>query len=143
MKALNLLLITSFLVSFSSAGVLDFLSRKRASWEFIQKTGGIEISDFEYKGSLPVMTLKYDVTGMTPVTRKPELLNSGIVVSSVRANVNGRNIYIEIYTSTPSRKATNKVTHEVELNVNRPGDYKVFYGNGNQADQRIGTISLK
>ena len=124
------------------AGVGSFVTQKKADWEFIQKTGGIEVVSRETKENRSYLNIRYDVSGLTQVTRKPELINSGIVVKDVKAWFHEESIHIEVITSTPEKNKKYDSIHRVELPEIESGIYPVFYGKDKDPEKKIGVISL-
>lgn len=142
MKHITFPVVFALLASVCFAGVVSSLTKTKATWDFIQETGGIEIVSRETESDLSVLNLRYDVSGLTHVTRDPQKANSGIVVKEVKAWLDDHGIHIEVFTSVPGKDSKGGILHKVNLPDIEDGAYPVFYGPTNDPEKLIGVISI-
>ena len=115
-----------------------------ASWEFIQSVGGIRVGKPEKNTNggwvLPVVC---DVSGLTTVTHKPAIMNSGLVVTRMLHQVSDREIHISVVLNTPlSTSRTSRCT-EITLSGINSGEYRVFYEEQNKSTHALAVITIK
>ena len=142
MKTTTLLLGILAIITSSYAGIGSFLTQKKADWDFIQQTGGIELTESRQEKNLTYLKLKYDVSGLTTVTRKPETLNSGLAVRNIGIEKKGENIFLFVNTSTPDRSTSSEIIHEVKIEDLEEGLYSVFYGDKPDPQKKIGEFTV-
>jgi hypothetical protein len=120
-----MILIPSVALCFS---LTDIFTANHLDWDFIQKVGGLEVSDPEYKPSedwyLPV---KCDVSGLQFITTKPTALNSALATKGVKAKVKGNKIQIWVISCLISKDHPDPVTKGVQLKNIKNGKYQIEY----------------
>ncbi|WP_309382120.1 hypothetical protein [Cerasicoccus frondis] len=135
-------LITLLAVTSASAGIVGWLTEERADWDFIQKTGGVRVESVAPTEGGWLLTIRYDVTGLTKVTREPEQMNSGMMVHRVTAKPTVSDyIDLEIRTSAIEAGASPSTLHTCKLPQLRSGHYRVYYGDP-KLQQLVGTITI-
>lgn len=135
-------LVSLLALSTATASVFGWLTEERADWDFIQKTGGVRIESLVPCEDGWLLTVKYDVSGMTQVTHKPEQINSGMMVRRVIAKPTVSNyIDLEIRTSVIEEGAAPSTLHTCKLPQLRPGDYRVYYGDP-MLQHLVGTLTI-
>ncbi|GHC11680.1 hypothetical protein [Cerasicoccus arenae] len=124
------------------AGIFGFLTENKATWDFVNKTGGIRLDGVQDTKMGPALFVVYDVTGMTHVTHKPEMMNSGMMVQRVAAKVDGHNIRLTVYTSVIEKGTQLKTSHACLLPELEAGKYQVYYGDVMRPETKVGTIEI-
>lgn len=69
----------------SHAGVIGWFTSDERDWDFVQRTGGIRISEPIQREGKTFLPVEYDVSGLSTITRKPTLMNSGLTVRKIEA----------------------------------------------------------
>lgn len=119
------------------AGLLNWFYGQ--SWDFMESVGGVAIGDANRtpKGTV-FLPIKCDVSGLTNVTKKPNLMNSALVVDKISMKVHEREILISV--DTGLAKSKSKCTCEgVDLGDVPAGRYDVFYYGSDREKHLVGT----
>lgn len=62
------------------AGMIGWATSEGLPWEFIQQTGGMRVGTPMDRGGKTVLPVEYDVSGLSSITCKPVILNSGMAL---------------------------------------------------------------
>lgn len=140
-----LLIIAALLISTTTlhASVIGWFTSDSRDWDFVQKTGGIKISNPIKKDGKNVLPVEYDVSGLTAVTKKPTLLNSGLTVRKIELKRDGAQIIIRVVTQVAEKGTHAGPVHYAELDDLPPGKYHVFYETAGDAAKNLGEIEIK
>lgn len=133
MMRLLLLLTSALLSSTAFAGV--------ETWAFVQSVGGLSLGAPERQAAAWVLSVQVDVSGLTPVTRQPVTLNSGLACVQMHAVVEGRNIYLTLVTGL-IRQGLSSHCPSVLLDASLQGRYKVFYRGPDESPVELSEIQL-
>lgn len=142
MKTPTIVLSILAVITTAHAGVGSFLTQKKADWEFIQKTGGIELVESRQEKDMTYLKIKYDVSGLTSVTRKPETMNSGLAVKNMEVELEGKNVFLFVSTSVPDKSTSNEIVNEVKLENLEEETYSLFYGDEANPEKKIGEFTV-
>jgi hypothetical protein len=100
----------------------------RASWEFVQSSGGLQIGSVESLGAEKWrIAIDCDVSGLKRVTRDPITFNSGVVVMRVAHKIEGRRIFISLILNSPSTDSASSMCPPLILTDTASGKYELFY----------------
>ena len=125
------------------ASVIGWLTSDAQDWDFVQKTGGIRISNPIKKDGKIVLPVEYDVSGLTAVTQKPTLMNSGMTVRKIELKRKGTQIIIRVVTQVAEKGTHAGPVHYADLDDLPPGKYQVYYGTAGDAGKNLGEIEIK
>lgn len=139
------LTIAALLISIATvhASVIGWLTSDAQDWDFIQKTGGLRISNPIEKDEKTVLPVEYDVSGLTTVTQKPTLINSGMTVRKIELKRNGSQIIIRVVTQVAEKGTYAGPIHYADLDGLPQGKYRVYYGTAGDAGKNLGEIEIK
>src|ERR1700690_3400101 len=92
---------------FESLYGVDGVIGEPQGWSFIESVGGIVVGPPVRVDHSWVLPVRSDVSGLKSITRMPTMINSGMACRSVRAEVEGRMIYLTLLTTLagPRRNA--------------------------------------
>ena len=119
------------------------LTREIASWEFIQKVGGIKIEtplETEEGFYLPIVC---NVSGLDSVTIKPTNLNSALSCLKTNSTINGNIIHLKIVTGIAISENFDCRCKAVSLGDLKPGSYTVYYGDKYCLEHQIGIFTIE
>ncbi len=139
------LTIATLLISTATlhASVIGWLTSDSQDWDFVQKTGGIRISNPIEKDGNTILPVEYDVSGLTTITQKPTLINSGMTVRKIGFKRNGAQIIIRVVTQVAEKGTHAGPIHYADLDGLPPGKYQVYYGTAGDAGRFLGEIEIK
>ncbi len=126
-----------------NAGIIGWATSESRDWQFIQKTGGIRIGlpiDRDGKFVLPV---KYDVSGLSSITCKPTLQNSGLAVRKIELSRKDNYLVLQVYTQVVENTNNKDSVHYVDLSGIPTGSYEVFYEIAGDQEKLLGQIEIK
>ncbi|MCM0084541.1 hypothetical protein L4X63_23485 [Geomonas sp. Red32] len=125
------------------AGVMGWFTSEVRDWEFIQKTGGLRVlAPVKREGKL-LLPVEYDVSGLTTITTKPIMMNSGQSVRKIDCKREGTAILIVVKTQIAEKGVSAEPLHYADLDGAPPGTYKVFYGAPYVPADGLGVIEIK
>jgi hypothetical protein len=144
-KMKKLLTIAALLIFSSSlhASVIGLLTSDACDWGFVQKTGGIRISNPIKKDGKTVLPVEYDVSGLTTVTRKPTLMNSGLTVRKICLKRDGAQIIVRVVTQVAEKGTHAGHVQYADLDDFPPGKFRVYYETTGDAEKNLGEIEIK
>ena len=125
------------------AGVVGWLTSDARDWDFVRKTGGIRISQPVLIDGKRLLPVEYDVSGLTTVTEKPTLMNSGLAVRKIEIRQDGAQIVIRVVTQAVEKGALTGPGHYADLTGIPAGSYRVYYENAGDAAKDLGTIEIR
>jgi len=142
-KKFQLSLLVLALTVNAHAGLAGWLTSSARSWNFVQETGGIRISEpVEREGKL-VLPVEYDPTGVGGVTQRPTRLNSGLVVRKIQSTRSGDNqIVIRIVTQVAEQDSDPGRIHYADLEDFPAGPYTVYYEEAGDLAKFLGRIQV-
>jgi hypothetical protein len=119
------------------AGVRDWWFGE--PWSFVQDVGGIRIGGASRMADGAVeLAIECDVSGLRPITCKPQHLNSAIGVSKVLATVEGWRIAISLRTGVGETSACRPLT----LRNLESGTYSIVYSGADREIHDLGTVNI-
>ena len=130
-----LLLILS--ASIAYCGLTGFLTKETRDWKFIQSVGGMKITQKEN-----VLHVDCDVSGLTEVTVKPTIINSGLGVRKLEHKKAGKTIQLSLITSV-IEKGIKPTCKPLDLSSYAPGEYSVVYLDPDGKTHALGKVVLK
>ena len=131
-------------VVIARAGLAGWLTSSACSWNFVQETGGIRISEPVEKDGRQLLPVEYDATGVSGVTRRPSRLNSGLAVRKVQSSRTGPGqIVIRVVTQVAEHDSDPGPMHYAELEDLSAGAYKVYYEEAGDPAKFLGLIRVK
>lgn len=140
----NLIIFALLAMSTSlNAGVLGWSTSTVRDWDFIQRTGGIRIAAPVRKEGQTLLPVTYDVSGLTTVTHRPTLVNSGLAVRKIEARHSGEQILIRVVTQVFAQGAEVGPTHYADLSGIPAGKYQVWYETDGAGRTKLGEIDLQ
>jgi hypothetical protein len=143
LKILLALLALAF-VPGAHAGLAGWLTSSACSWDFIQDTGGIRISEPQEKEGKLVLPIEYDASGVIGVTRHPRKINSGLVVRKVQSTQSGDGrIVIRVFTQVEEQTSDPGRIHYADLDDFLPGAYTVYYEDAGDPTKFLGRIRVR
>lgn len=110
-------------------------------WAFVQAVGGIAIEQPKRQNQRLILPVHADVSGLTRVTVKPSLVNSGLVCETVLLTRTGQEIDLTILTGLV-RQGLSPQCPAADLGYLPPGAYRVFYLSPNGEKQALGRFTL-
>jgi len=110
-------------------------------WSFVQAVGGISIGmpKRELKGW--ILPIHADVSGLTQVTIKPTILNSGLACERVAVRIDHFSIYIAIVTGLVRQPYTS-LCPAANLGAVNHGSYRVFYRGPHEPEVFLTEINI-
>lgn len=126
----------------SHAGVIGWFTSDARDWDFVQRTGGIRISEPIQKEGKTLLPVEYDVSGLSAVTRKPTLMNSGLMVRKIEAKREQSRIIIHVVTQVVEKGKHAGPVHYADLNDPPPGKYQVCYQTCADTEKVLGEIEI-
>lgn len=125
------------------AGVIGWLTSDVRDWAFVRKTGGIRISQPVMIDGKRLLPVEYDVSGVTTVTEKPTLMNSGLAVRKIEVRQDGAQLVIRVVTQAVEKGTLVGPGHYADLAGIPSGRYRVYYGTAGDAAKDLGTIEIR
>jgi len=129
-----------------SAGLLDWWVPHKADWKFIQSTGGIQVLTPKLTDGKMLLPVLYDASGMSEITCKPSVANTGIVVDRIKVSRSGHSIVLRVTTcmrkDMGSTEGTGRI-HYADLSGIPAGTYLIFYGRADDPSTVLGQIEIK
>lgn len=143
-KKFTLFLIPFVFLANTHAGLVGWLTSSTRSWNFVQETGGIRISEPQEIDGKLVLPVEYDATGVSGVTQRPTRTNSGLVVRKIQTSrTNNGQLVIRIVTQIAEQDSDPGKIHYAELTDFPPGAYKVYYEDASDSEKMLGQIRVK
>ena len=130
--------------STAHAGLIGWLTSSTCSWASVQATGGIRIGEPLEKDGRLVLPVEYDASGVTGITRRPEQINSALVVRKIKSTRSGSGrIVIQVVTQVAENDSNPGRLNYADLDDFPPGAYAVYYGDADDADRFLGRIRVR
>jgi hypothetical protein len=106
-----------------------FFARQQISWDFVRATGGCRVGDIELSGKDLILPVFYDISGLTTVTRRPEIPNSMSSVHGISCSVDAskRAIFLQFSAGNVSKLYPQESQFRVKLDRGISGQYTVYY----------------
>lgn len=131
------------MTSTSYAGVMGWFTSEARDWEFVKKTGGIRVlAPIKMEGRL-VLPVEVDPSGLTAITTKPTLMNSGLTVRKIEIRRNGSRLMIRVFTQVAEKGTASGGIHYADLEGVPQGKYTVSYGTEDDPVRTLGEIEVK
>lgn len=83
------------------------------------------------------------VSGLTTVTQKPTLMNSGLTVRKIDLKRNGTQIIIRVVTQVAEKGTHAGPILYADIDSLPPGKYQVYYETGGDTGKKLGEIEIK
>jgi hypothetical protein len=110
-------------------------------WNFIQKVGGIEVGELQaIPNGAYFLPMNVDVSGLT-VKNKPKIVNSGLAIRSIQADVKGNDILIWVQTCLVSGAYQSAISKGIMIGKLINGKYRVQYLNNDGSTQYIRMVT--
>lgn len=122
------------------SGCSEYVAEQR-NWEFVQSVGGMRTGKPIKEGELYYLPLVIDASGLSEITLKPTLLNSGLICSRTGHAIIGNTIYISIFTTVVG-SASEGGCKSVPLIGIKEGVYEVFYGVNERKAHKFGEVQI-
>jgi hypothetical protein len=143
MRILTAIVALSILAITANAGIIGWATSESRDWQFIQKTGGIRIGLPINRDGKFVLPVEYDVSGLSSITCKPSLQNSGLAVRKIGLDRKDKYIVLQVYTQVDENTNNKGSMHYVDLSGIPTGSYEVFYAIAGDPEKRLGQIEIK
>ena len=128
------------------AGITDWFLPHRADWHFIQSTGGIRILPPEFMGGKVRLPVLYDASGVSQITCRPSVRNTGLVVDEIKVKREKSRLVLRIFTSPVKDCGSTEGAgqlHYADLAGLPPGVYDVYYSAAGDPAAWLGQIELR
>jgi hypothetical protein len=125
------------------AGIVGWATTQSRSWEYIQQTGGIRIGSPMARDGKAVLPVEYDVSGLSTITCKPAVQNSGLAVRRVELKRKDTQLVLQVYSQLAENGGATGTRHYVDLSGIPAGRYEVFYGVAGDPGSRLGQIEIR
>lgn len=142
-KKMFLLVLGLLTAHAAHAGVVGWLTAKDRSWNYVQQTGGIRIGQPTTQDGKVTLPVDYDPTGVTGVTVRPTVMNSGQAVRRIEAKrVTQNRIVLTVVTQVVEEKSKLGRAHLADLSAIGSGAYDVFYEDAGATEKFLGRINI-
>ncbi|HVU31931.1 MAG TPA: hypothetical protein VHE61_00755 [Opitutaceae bacterium] len=122
------------------SGVLCWLSAKSQPWSFIEAVGGIRIlAPVRHDGRLD-LPVECNVSGLKAITRTPTLINSALVIRTIRCGSRGHEVWISVVTCLAGGGRAAGGIHYADLSDLKAGAYVVYYGDAGDTTHKLGSV---
>lgn len=119
-----------------NAGLAGWLSQEQRDWTFIESVGGMKVTLKDKK-----LDVDCDVSGTRRITRKPTIVNSGIVVRKLKWTRSGSTIRLSVVTSV-FQKGMSSSCGSFDLSKIPSGSYSVEYLDQDGTTNPLGLITM-
>lgn len=109
------------------------------SWKFMEAVGGVAIGQPSRKSKSVYLPVRWDVSGLTEITKKSTTINSALSVKSIKTKIEEQKFYISVKTGLVSKNETSMCTG-VDLRDIPAGNYEVIYYGSDREQHSLGTV---
>jgi hypothetical protein len=131
------------LAAASHAGLIGWMTSRPQNWKSVQEAGGIRIGAPTEKDGRKVLPVEYDISGLTAVTRKPTVINSGLVVRKIELKRQGAQIILRVVSQLVEEHPKTAKVHYADLSEIPAGTYEVYYEDARDPAKQLGRIEVK
>ena len=143
MKKLLPLITALWFATSASAGIVGWLTSETRGWQFIQQTGGMRVGAPIEKDGKRMLPINYDVTGLTTVTCKPTIMNSGLAVRRIQAVGRDGKIVVRVDTQVVEKTSPSGPSYFSDISGIPRGSYDVYYEIAGDPEKLLGRIEIK
>jgi hypothetical protein len=127
---------------FTRAGVFDWVTARKASWDYVQATGGLKIGEPVQRENRWMLPVEYEAHGTRAVTRRPTALNSAPHTWKAKIVRKDARLHLTVVTALAGGNDELTAFRETSLKGIPPGRYEVFYGREAVSERALGTIEI-
>ena len=143
MKSLGLVCVLCGMIAVAWSGGMGILGSRVVDWDFVQKVGGIAVEEPVDEGDGKWrMRVQFDPSGLTQITRKPEALNSALLLYGFEAKVEGDAVFVEALLGLPSNRKRERVDGVILPQLENGKEYRVYYGDSIAVERLIGEFKI-
>jgi hypothetical protein len=123
------------------SNAITLFTATHQDWNFIQNVGGIEVGELQaIPNGAYFLPMNVDVSGIT-VKNKPEIVNSGLSIQSIHADVKGNDILIWVQSCLVSGAYQSSISKGITIGKLIKGKYRVLYLNNDGSTQHIRMVT--